>query len=162
MLGRLFECELLITIISDQKPNLWCLWGKKMPSSRPAAHQCFVWLQCEGVARDQGHLDWLVRLWFLSTFIYTEGRSHFCLATENWTPVLVCDSQNNERITESLQLEKHSEVPRSNPTQPHCAHWLCPQVPHLRGSEHLPGWWPPTPWAAHSNTSVPFLRITFP
>ena len=26
----------------------------------------------------------------------------FCLATGNWTSVLVCDRQNNERITESL------------------------------------------------------------
>jgi len=51
-------------------------------------------------------------------------------------------------FTESLWLERTANVTRSNqPT--HCAHWLCPSMPHLHGSGAFPGMvTPPSPWAA--------------
>lgn len=50
-----------------------------------------------------------------------------------------------QQITESLKLEKPSEIPKSNPAHPHHAHCPCPSVPHPRGSEHLQGWGLPHP-----------------
>ena len=49
--------------------------------------------------------------------------------------------------TESLRLEKTSEISKSNPNPPHHAQQPHPSVPHLHGSGTPPGT-PPPPWAA--------------
>ena len=77
----------------------------------------------------------------------------------DWSPTWSCfchsstsvsaQAGEKRRILKSLRVEKTSEIPKFNPSPPHCALWSHPSVPHLHSSWTPPGMvTPPSPWAA--------------